>query len=145
MNTSMRNIVLWALIFVGLFMVFDSQQQTSSTAISYSDLLSRVDNGQISQVTIQGQELHALTNDGHTITRGGARIVYAKYRLGEEIAASDRHLFYTYNHYNDFQEYLNYYQGWGQIFGNVTAGGEIDEVAPGGPTPYVDVVLQDLY
>ena len=68
MNTSMRNIVLWALIFVGLFMVFDSQQQTSSTAISYSDLLSRVDNGQISQVTIQGQELHALTNDGHTIT-----------------------------------------------------------------------------
>ena len=57
MNTSMRNIVLWALIFVGLFMVFDSQQQTSSTAISYSDLLSRVDNGQISQVTIQGQEL----------------------------------------------------------------------------------------
>lgn len=68
MNTSMRNIVLWALIFVGLFMVFDSQQQTSSTAISYSDLLSRVDNGQISQVTIQGQELHALTNDGQTIT-----------------------------------------------------------------------------
>ena len=86
-----------------------------------------------------------IYNDGHTITRGGARIVYAKYRLGEEIAASDRHLFYTYNHYNDFQEYLNYYQGWGQIFGNVTAGGEIDEVAPGGPTPYVDVVLQDLY
>lgn len=86
-----------------------------------------------------------IYNDGHTITRGGARIVYAKTRLGSDISASDRHLFYTYNHYNDFQEYLNYYQGWGQIFGNVTAGGEIDEVAPGGPTPYVDVVLQDLY
>ena len=68
MNTSMRNIVLWGLIFVGLFMLFDSQQQTQSNAISYSDLLSRVDNGQISQVTIQGQELHALTNDGQTIT-----------------------------------------------------------------------------
>ncbi len=68
MNTSMRNIVLWALIFVGLFMLFDSQQQTHSTAISYSDLLSRVDSGQISQVTIEGQELRALTNDGQTIT-----------------------------------------------------------------------------
>ncbi len=86
-----------------------------------------------------------IYNDGRRITRGGARIVYAKRRLGEEIAASERHLFYTYNHYNDFQEYLNYFEGWGTIFGNVTAGGEIDEVAPGGPTPYVEVVLQDLY
>ena len=86
-----------------------------------------------------------IYNDGYSITRGGARIVYARTRYGSDIAVSDRHLFYTYNHYNDFQEYLNYYQGWGEIFGNVTAGGVIGEVAPGGPTPYVDVVLQDLY
>ena len=34
------------------------------------------------------------------------------------------YVFYTHNHYNDFREYLNYYGGWGQIFGNVTGGGE---------------------
>lgn len=86
-----------------------------------------------------------IYNDGSKITRGGARIVYAREKDGLPIEAEDRHLFYTYNHYNDFQEYLNYENGWGERFGNVTAGGEIDEAAPGGPTPYVDVVLAELF
>ena len=34
----------------------------------------------------------------------------------------DRYVFYTYNHYNDFQEYLNYHDGWGVRFGNESAG-----------------------
>ncbi len=34
----------------------------------------------------------------------------------------NRYVFYTYNHYNDFQEYLNYDNGYGKRFGNETAG-----------------------
>ena len=46
------------------------------------------------------------------------------------------YLFYTYNHYNDFQEYLNYYGGWGTVFGNTTGGGTFDSEYNYNPTPY---------
>ena len=84
-------------------------------------------------------------NDGYSITRGGARLVYMRYTDGEESEAPARKVFYTWNHYNDFREYLNYEGGWGEAFGNVTAGGEIDVVAPGGPSPYVPVAERDLW
>ena len=48
-------------------------------------------------------------------------------------------MFYTYNHYNDFQEYLNYEGGWGQMFGNITGGGTISSKYNYNPTPYVAV------
>jgi hypothetical protein len=48
-------------------------------------------------------------------------------------------VFYTYNHYNDFQEYLNYYGGWGEMFGNVTGGGTLSSKYDCNPTPYVPV------
>ena len=51
---------------------------------------------------------------------------------------------YTYNHYNDFQEYLNYYGGWGEMFGNITGGGQISSKYDYNPTPYVEVVLAPL-
>ena len=84
-------------------------------------------------------------NDGYSITRGGARLVYMRYTDGEESEAPARKVFYTWNHYNDFREYLNYEGGWGEAFGNVTAGGEIDVVAPGGPSPYVPVAEKGLF
>ncbi len=68
MNRSMRNMVLWGFIILGLFMLYDSQQQTTSNAISYSALLDQVDRGQIASVTIQGQELTAQTTDGQHVT-----------------------------------------------------------------------------
>lgn len=88
----------------------------------------------------------ALYNDGNTITRGAARIVYGKsdlngngsYELGE------LHVFYTYNHYNDFQEYLNYAGGWGEKFGNITGGGTISSKTDYNPTEYVEVSYTSL-
>ena len=61
-------------------------------------------------------------NNGKSITRGAVRIVYVSDRRIKSI--DERYIFYTYNHYNDFQEYLNYDNGWGYRFGNETAGNE---------------------
>ena len=85
-------------------------------------------------------------NDGQSITRGAARIVYGKYDLnGNGIYEfGEHHVFYTYNHYNDFQEYLNYYGGWGEMFGNVTGGGELSSKTNYNPTDYVEVVREVL-
>ena len=59
-------------------------------------------------------------NNGRYITRGAARFVYTYDKTVTKI--DDRYVFYTYNHYNDFQEYLNYHNGWGLRFGNESAG-----------------------
>ena len=88
----------------------------------------------------------ALYNNGSKITRGAARIVYARYdRNGNSIIDPDeKYVFYTYNHYNDFQEYLNYYGGWGEMFGNITGGGTISSKYDYNPTDYVPVVTAPL-
>lgn len=87
-----------------------------------------------------------IYNNGSRITRGAARIVYARYDANGDsiIDPNERYLFYTYNHYNDFQEYLNYYGGWGEMFGNITGGGQISSKYNCNPTPYVEVVLAPL-
>ena len=71
-------------------------------------------------------------NNGSSITRGACRLVYARFdKNGNKvIEPEERYVFYTYNHYYDFQEYLNYAGGWGERFGQDTAGG-------GTPSPYV--------
>ena len=61
-------------------------------------------------------------NNGSSITRGAVRIVYVSDYNIKNI--DKRYVFYTYNHYNDFQEYLNYHGGWGYRFGNESAGNE---------------------
>ena len=88
----------------------------------------------------------ALYNNGHSITRGAARIVYARFDVNGDkiIDINERYVFYTYNHYNDFQEYLNYYGGWGEIFGNITGGGKISDKYNCNPTPYVPVARRDF-
>ena len=80
-----------------------------------------------------------LYNDGNIITRGAARIVYTRQdRNGNGIYETDEvFLFYTANHYNDFREYLNYFGGWGEIFGNETGGGKLSDKNNCNPTPYV--------
>lgn len=80
----------------------------------------------------------ALYNDGTKITRGAARLVYTRCDLnGDGVYSEDEvYVFYTYNHYNDFQEYLNYYGGWGQKFGNVSGGGTLSSKTDCNPTPY---------
>lgn len=88
----------------------------------------------------------ALYNNGVTITRGAARIVYTVYdKNGNSIIdPNEKYVFYTYNHYNDFQEYLNYEGGWGEIFGNVTGGGTISSKYDCNPTPYVPTAREDF-
>ncbi len=85
-------------------------------------------------------------NNGSKITRGAARIVYSyKDKNGDKIIDLDeRYVFYTYNHYNDFQEYLNYEGGWGEIFGNVTGGGTLDNKTDKYTTPYVETARRGI-
>lgn len=89
-----------------------------------------------------------IYNDGYSITRGAARIVYSRYYESEGsliTSLEDRYVFYTYNHYNDFQEYLNYQNGWGEIFGNITGGGDISSYDPNfPPTDYVPSIRSSL-
>lgn len=87
-----------------------------------------------------------LYNNGSTITRGAARIVYGKTDLNKNgvYEINEHHLFYTYNHYNDFQEYLNYAGGWGEMFGNITGGGTISSKTDYNPTEYISISLEPL-
>ena len=87
-----------------------------------------------------------IYNNGSKITRGAARIVYARFDANGNkiIDPNERYLFYTYNHYNDFQEYLNYYGGWGEMFGNITGGGSISSNYNYNPTPYIEVAFAPL-
>ena len=87
-----------------------------------------------------------IYNNGSTITRGAARIVYAKNDLDRDgvFEINEHHVFYTYNHYNDFQEYLNYEGGWGEMFGNITGGGSLSSKYDYNPTDYVQIYLEEL-
>ena len=91
-----------------------------------------------------------LYNDGTTITRGAARLVYTRQDLNRNgiFEENEVYVFYTANHYNDFREYLNYFGGWGEIFGNETGGGKLSDKIHCNPTPYVPTGYQsflDLY
>lgn len=85
-----------------------------------------------------------LYNNGSKIERGAARIVYARQDLNHNGLYEDNevYVFYTHNHYNDFREYLNYYGGWGEMFGNVTGGGEYSNKYNCNPTPYVPTAYE---
>ena len=87
-----------------------------------------------------------IYNNGFSITRGAARIVYGKTDLDKDgiYEIGEHHVFYTYNHYNDFQEYLNYQGGWGEMFGNITGGGTISSKTDYNPTDYVEIALQPI-
>ena len=85
-------------------------------------------------------------NNGVTITRGAARLVYARQDLNRNgiYEQNEVYVFYTHNHYNDFREYLNYYGGWGEMFGNVTGGGEYSSKTNYNPTPYVPTAYRSF-
>lgn len=88
----------------------------------------------------------SIYNNGTSITRGAARIVYARQDLNKNgiYEQNEVYVFYTHNHYNDFREYLNYYGGWGEMFGNVTGGGVFDDKSQCNPTPYVPTAYKDF-
>ena len=88
----------------------------------------------------------ALYNNGTKITRGAARLVYSRCDLNGNgvYEENEVYVFYTYNHYNDFVEYLNYYGGWGQVFGNTTGGGEYSSKTNCNPTPYPETAYSSF-
>ena len=85
-------------------------------------------------------------NNGKNIERGAARIVYTRYDKNKNNITdiNEKYVFYTYNHYNDFQEYLNYEGGWGEMFGNITGGGTLSSKYDYNPTPYVEVTRKEF-
>jgi len=89
-------------------------------------------------------------NNGSSISRGAARFVYVSDYNVRSI--DERYVFYTYNHYNDFQEYLNYHNGWGVRFGNESAGNlycgnakDYEKTATSEPTSYPEVIFQNIF
>lgn len=77
-------------------------------------------------------------NSGTRINRGAYRICFtSSYSDGTPIEdVRERYVFFTENHYYDFEEYLNYYGGWGDKFGYYT-GNQVS------PTPYIKAVIID--
>src|SRR4026209_303886 len=75
MNANLRNFALWVIIVLLLLALFTLFQnpgtRSSATDISFSQLLTEVDNGRVRYVTIQGPEIHG------TYTNGGAFNTYA--------------------------------------------------------------------
>ncbi len=61
--------LVWAVIILGTMMLFNLFQTTDQNrqSIAYSDFLGRVEGGQVSSVTIQGQDLTAVLSDGKTV------------------------------------------------------------------------------
>ncbi len=57
-------------------------------------------------------------NDGQKITRDTLRLVFS-YKYGDDKVikdSSDRYVFFTGDHYRSYEEYLNYYGGFGEKF-----------------------------
>jgi len=66
LNPFYKNLALWIVITLMMIMLYNlfNQQHLAETNISYTEFLSMVDNGSISDVVIQGQELY-LTDVNH--------------------------------------------------------------------------------
>jgi cell division protease FtsH len=66
LNPFYKNLALWIVITLMMIMLYNlfNQQHLAETNISYTEFLSMVDNGSISDVVIQGQELY-ITDVNH--------------------------------------------------------------------------------
>jgi len=68
MNANLRNFALWVIIvllLLALFTLFQNPgQRASSTDISFSQLLTEVDKGNVRDVVIQGPDIHGTFNSG---------------------------------------------------------------------------------
>ncbi len=75
MNSNLRNFALWVIIILlvlALFTLFQNpNQRASSQDISFSQLLSEVDQGKVRDVVIQGPDIHG------TFTNGSSFATYA--------------------------------------------------------------------
>ncbi len=71
---NLRNLAIWGVIVLALIAVYGvitkGPQSGSSKAIPYSELLSRVDSGDVKSVTIKGAEITAQDRDGALTSTG---------------------------------------------------------------------------
>ena len=65
-NNLMRTFLIWIAIMFGAIMLFDilGGAQRSSQNIAFSEFLNKVDAGQVTEITIQGESIRGKTNDG---------------------------------------------------------------------------------
>src|SRR5206468_12645473 len=94
MNANLRNFALWVIIVLLLLALFTLFQnpgtRTSAQDISFSQLLTEVDNGRVRDVTIQGPEIHGTYTDGrafNTYAPNDNTLVQRLYGKGVQITA----------------------------------------------------------
>jgi cell division protease FtsH len=94
MNANLRNFALWVIIvllLLALFTLFQNPgQRTSSQDISFSQLLTEVDQGRVRDVLIQGPEIHGTFTDGrsfNTYAPSDPTLVQRLYGKGVSITA----------------------------------------------------------
>jgi len=94
MNANLRNFALWVIIvllLLALFTLFQNPgQRTNATDISFSQLLSEVDQGRVRDVVIQGPEIHGVFTDGrqfNTYAPNDPTLVQRLYGKGVTITA----------------------------------------------------------
>ena len=70
MNDVAKNLILWVVIAVVLLSVFHNFNERTSTGnqLIYSEFLTQVKQGQVSQVTIEGPNIHGMLNSGAKFT-----------------------------------------------------------------------------
>src|SRR5246500_2767639 len=94
MNANLRNFALWVIIvllLLALFTLFQNPgQRTTSTDISFSQLLNEVEQGRVRDVVIQGPEIHGQFTDGRsfqTYAPSDPSLVQRLYDKGVSITA----------------------------------------------------------
>src|ERR1700710_212831 len=94
MNANLRNFALWVIIvllLLALFTLFQNPgQRTTSSDISFSQLLNEVDAGRVRDVLIQGPEIHGTFTDGRvfqTYAPSDPSLVQRLYGKGVAITA----------------------------------------------------------
>src|SRR5256884_2349499 len=94
MNANLRNFALWVivvLLLLALFTLFQNPgTRTSAADISFSQLLTDVDQGKVRDVTIQGPEIHGTYTDGrafNTYAPNDNTLVQRLYGKGVQITA----------------------------------------------------------
>src|SRR5438128_2443043 len=95
MNANLRNFALWVIIVLLLLALFTLFQnpgtRTSDSKISFSQLLTDVDNGKVKDVTIQAQDIHGTYTNGsqfNTYAPNDPSLVQRLYGKGVQITAS---------------------------------------------------------
>jgi len=94
MNANFRNFALWVIIgllLIALFNLFQSPgQRSASNEVTFSQLLSEVDQGRVRDVTISGQQIAGHFNDGRgfqTFAPDDPNLVNRLYNKGVSITA----------------------------------------------------------